>query len=161
MLGTDSYVIALQAGHKSPDTTWGSYIKRGPDLRQRFGEPFPALPRVLLEPSRAIETGRTDLGSRRAAAPVRSEALGAIDAFDGAGDVAPSAVTGVAMHEDATGRLRDDEVDVAAANRALTGFDAHPVGRAGAGFGGSFATRPPHPSFPAEFQRRGRDSNPR
>ena len=49
MLGTDSYVIAQQAGHKSPDTTWGSYIKRGPDLRQRHGEPFPALPAELLE----------------------------------------------------------------------------------------------------------------
>ncbi len=49
MLGTDSYVIALQAGHKSPDVTWGSYIKRGPDLRQRHGEPFPPLPAALLE----------------------------------------------------------------------------------------------------------------
>lgn len=49
MLGTDSYVIALQAGHKSPDVTWGSYIKRGPDLRQRHGEPFPPLPAELLE----------------------------------------------------------------------------------------------------------------
>lgn len=47
MLGTDSYVIALQAGHKSPDVTWGSYIKRGPDLRQRYGEPFPQLPSEL------------------------------------------------------------------------------------------------------------------
>ena len=51
MLGTDSYVIALQAGHKSPDTTWGSYIKRGPDLRQRYGEPFPPVPAELLEAS--------------------------------------------------------------------------------------------------------------
>ena len=49
MLGTDSFVIAHQAGHKSPDTTWGSYIKRGPDLRQRHGEPFAALPADLLE----------------------------------------------------------------------------------------------------------------
>lgn len=48
MIGTDSYVIALQAGHKSPDTTWGSYIKRGPDLRQRYGEPFPVLPAQLI-----------------------------------------------------------------------------------------------------------------
>jgi hypothetical protein len=31
MVGTDSYVIAKQAGHKSPDITWSSYIKRGPD----------------------------------------------------------------------------------------------------------------------------------
>lgn len=54
MLGTDSYVIALQAGHESPETTWGSYIKRGPDLRQRYGEPFPALPPALVsEPDRA------------------------------------------------------------------------------------------------------------
>lgn len=49
MLGTDSYVIAQQAGHKSPETTWASYIKRGPDLRQRHGEPFPPLPAELLE----------------------------------------------------------------------------------------------------------------
>jgi len=48
MLGTDSYVVALQAGHKSPDVTWGSYIKRGPDLRKRHGEPFPAVPADLL-----------------------------------------------------------------------------------------------------------------
>jgi hypothetical protein len=47
MLGTDSYVIAQQAGHKSPDTTWGSYIKQGPDLRRRYGEPFPPLPPEL------------------------------------------------------------------------------------------------------------------
>jgi integrase len=51
MLGTDSYVIASQAGHKSPDTTWASYIKRGPDLRQRLGEPFPPVPSELLEPA--------------------------------------------------------------------------------------------------------------
>jgi integrase len=51
MLGTDSYVIAMQAGHKSPDTTWASYIKRGPDLRQRHGEPFPPVPSELLEPA--------------------------------------------------------------------------------------------------------------
>ena len=57
MLGTDSYVIALQAGHKSPDTTWGSYIKRGPDLRQRYGEPFPELPASLLKPSPAPPRG--------------------------------------------------------------------------------------------------------
>lgn len=49
MLGTDSYVIAQQAGHKSPETTWANYIKRGPDLRQRHGEPFPPLPPELLE----------------------------------------------------------------------------------------------------------------
>jgi integrase len=57
MLGTDSYVIAQQAGHKSPDTTWGSYIKRGPDLRQRHGEPFPPLPAELL--SRVESSGES------------------------------------------------------------------------------------------------------
>lgn len=54
MLGTDSYVIAQQAGHKSPDTTWGSYIKRGPDLRQRHGEPFPTLPAELFSGTRVL-----------------------------------------------------------------------------------------------------------
>lgn len=49
MLGVDSYVIAQQAGHKSPETTWANYIKRGPDLRQRHGEPFPPLPAELLD----------------------------------------------------------------------------------------------------------------
>lgn len=48
MMGTDSQVLARQAGHKSPDTTWASYVKRGPDLRQRHGEPFPTLPSELL-----------------------------------------------------------------------------------------------------------------
>ncbi|MCL2725497.1 MAG: hypothetical protein FWD69_13775, partial [Polyangiaceae bacterium] len=47
------YVIALLAGHKSPDTTWGSYIKRGPDLRQRYGEPFPPLSELVNEANRA------------------------------------------------------------------------------------------------------------
>ena len=61
MLGTDSYVIALQAGHKSPDTTWSSYIKRGPDLRQRYGEPFPALPARLFEAPRGF--GRVSAGT--------------------------------------------------------------------------------------------------
>lgn len=51
MLGTDSYVIAAQAGHKTPETTWANYIKRGPDLRRRHGEPFPALPAALLDPA--------------------------------------------------------------------------------------------------------------
>jgi len=51
MLGTDSYVITKQAGHKSPDVTWNSYIKRGPDLRRRYGEPFPELPIELIEAS--------------------------------------------------------------------------------------------------------------
>ncbi|MCL2726738.1 MAG: hypothetical protein FWD69_20155, partial [Polyangiaceae bacterium] len=47
------YVIALLAGHKSPDTTWGSYIKRGPDLRQRYGEPFPPLSELVSKTNRA------------------------------------------------------------------------------------------------------------
>ncbi len=50
MLGTDSYVLATWTGHKSPETTWASYIKRGPDLRRRHGEPFPPLPEELLGP---------------------------------------------------------------------------------------------------------------
>jgi integrase len=50
MLGTDSFVIAAQAGHENPSTTWGSYIRRGPDLRRRLGEPFPPLPAELLKP---------------------------------------------------------------------------------------------------------------
>ena len=61
MLGTDSYVIALQAGHKSPDTTWGSYIKRGPDLRQRYGEPFAPVPAELLAPTES--SGESSGGS--------------------------------------------------------------------------------------------------
>ncbi len=67
MLGTDSYVIALQAGHKSPDVTWSSYIKRGPDLRQRYGEPFPALPEDLLgsDDSSGESSGRSRSGALR------------------------------------------------------------------------------------------------
>jgi hypothetical protein len=45
-------VIALQAGHKTPDTTWSSYTKRGPDMRQRYGEPFPPLPAELVGSTR-------------------------------------------------------------------------------------------------------------
>ncbi|MBS2017492.1 MAG: site-specific integrase, partial [Deltaproteobacteria bacterium] len=57
MLGVDSYVIAQQAGHKSPETTWASYIKRGPDLRQRHGEPFPPPPAELLDCSPEFRSG--------------------------------------------------------------------------------------------------------
>lgn len=49
MLGTDSYVLARYSGHKQPETTWASYIKQGPDLRRRHGEPFPPLPADLLD----------------------------------------------------------------------------------------------------------------
>ena len=50
MLGTDSFVLARWAGHSSPDVTWGSYVKSGPDLRKRYGDPFPALPEDLFQP---------------------------------------------------------------------------------------------------------------
>ena len=106
MLGTNSYVIAQQAGHKSPDTTWGSYIKRGSDLRQRHGEPFPPLPASLLESSRAVETGGNNFGSRRFSVPVRSEVLGRIDRVDAirGRDMIPGALAGVAVYEDEAGR---------------------------------------------------------
>lgn len=78
MNGVDSYVLATWSGHKSPDVTWGSYIKRGPDLRKRHGEPFPPLPEELFKglPSKGrvsvlgtcgssdsatLESGRRDL----------------------------------------------------------------------------------------------------
>ena len=49
MAGADSWALARWAGHKSPETTWHSYAKEGPDLRKRYGEPFPALPSEVVD----------------------------------------------------------------------------------------------------------------
>ena len=49
MLGTDSWLLAKWAGHKSPETTWSHYAKEGPDALKLHGKPFPALPQDLLE----------------------------------------------------------------------------------------------------------------
>jgi len=49
MLGTDSWLLAKWAGHKSPETTWSHYAKEGPDALKLHGEPFPALPEDLLD----------------------------------------------------------------------------------------------------------------
>ncbi|CAN5839155.1 hypothetical protein BH11MYX4_BH11MYX4_23840 [soil metagenome] len=161
MLGTDSFVIAHQAGHKSPDTTWGSYIKRGPDLRQRHGEPFAPLPASLLERSRDRETSSVDLRTRRAPVAVRREVLGRIDAVDAmpGRDVVPGAVAGVAVDEDPARRLRHGEVHVSATDRTITSFDGHLVGAEGSGR--VLACQPERPSDSQSLQRRGRDSNPR
>ena len=71
MLGTDSYVLAHYSGHKQPETTWASYIKQGPDLRQRHGEPFPPLPKELLEVSDQAPQGfRSGLGRGPKLSPV-------------------------------------------------------------------------------------------
>lgn len=48
MNGVDSYVLASWAGH-APDMAWQHYIKQGPDLRRRYGEPFPTLPDEVIK----------------------------------------------------------------------------------------------------------------
>ena len=57
MLGTDSSVIALYAGHDKPEVSWAHYIKQGPDLRRRYGEPFPPLDALVAPPHQGFGEG--------------------------------------------------------------------------------------------------------